>query len=256
MLGSGFHSIARKVAVEARIPYTEIPGFHAPTADGHAGELLLGRIAGTPVVVLSGRAHYYEGHSLEVVTFATRVLAAFGVRGLLLTNSAGGINRKFRKGDFMLLTDHINFMGVNPLRGPVPNGLQRFVDMTTAYDLGLRKLLAKAARQARVTLRQGVYLAVSGPNYETPAEIRAFGVLGADAVGMSTVPEAIVARQCGVRVAGLSCISNMAAGLGEERLTSEDVLETARRVSESAVSLISSFVELYGASTQNPNASH
>jgi purine-nucleoside phosphorylase len=195
--------------------------------------------------LLSGRAHFYEGHPMEVVTFPIRVLAAFGVSALLLTNAAGGIHRRLRPGDFMCLSDHINLMGVNPLRGaPVP-GLERFVDLSEVYAPELRRLLAVAARKARARLHSGVYLAVSGPSYETPAEIRAFARLGADAVGMSTVPEAIVARQCGLRVAGLSCITNLAAGRARGALSHSEVLETAARVRQTAAALIEHFVKLH-----------
>lgn len=179
------------------------------------------------------------------VTFPIRVLAEFGIQALLLTNAAGGINSRYRPGDFMLLTDHINFMGVNPLRGGQTSGANCFVDLTQVYDRGLNQLLKKAARQARVRIRSGVYLAVSGPTYETSAEIRAFAKLGADAVGMSTVPEAIVARQCGLRVAALSCITNLAAGRSLRLLAHEDVLAVGRRVQSHATDLLRNFVRLY-----------
>jgi purine-nucleoside phosphorylase len=195
---------------------------------------------------LSGRAHYYEGHPMTLVTFAVRALAAYGIRGLLLTNAAGGINRGFRPGDFMMLTDHINLMGTNPLRGdPVP-GLPRFVDLTCAYDLGLRRLMRQAFRDCGLKLRTGTYLAVCGPSYETPAEIRAFARLGADAVGMSTVPEVIVARQCGLKVAALSCITNLAAGRSRATLSHAEVLETGERVKKLAAQLLKNFAKLYG----------
>jgi purine-nucleoside phosphorylase len=205
-------------------------------------------LGNTPVAVLSGRAHYYEGHALEQVTFAMRVLAELGIRDVLLTNAAGGVNRKFRPGDFMLLTDHINFMGANPLRGPALPQRPRFVDLTQTYHPRLSGLLRVAAKRCKLKLRSGVYLAVSGPSYETPAEIRAFARLGADAVGMSTVPEAIVARQCGLNVAGLSCITNLAAGRGRATLSHDEVLETADRVKHSAASLLECFAKAYGQS--------
>jgi purine-nucleoside phosphorylase len=208
--------------------------------------VLIGRLGGTPVVVLSGRAHFYEGHPMSAVTFGVRALAAYGVRDLLLTNAAGGLNRKFRAGDFMVLKDHINLMGANPLHGaPLPN-LPRFVDLTQAYDEGLQGLLRKAGGRCKVRLHSGVYLAVAGPSYETPAEIRAFGRLGADAVGMSTVPETIVARQCGMNVAGLSCITNLAAGRSAQPLSHAEVLETAGRVKTLAAQMLKTFAELYG----------
>ena len=246
VLGSGFHHALTELRVDAKISYAKIPGFPKPTVSGHAGELYFGHLGETPVLVLSGRAHFYEGHEMERVTFAVRALAAFGITDLLLTNATGGINKKFRAGDFMVLTDHINFMGVNPLRGPAIAGLPRFVDLTEAYDKKLRGLLFKAGKISKQKLRHGVYLAVSGPSYETPAEIRAFATLGADAVGMSTVPEAIVARQLGLRVAAVSCITNLAAGISKENLSHAEVLETAERVKKSGAALIRNFAELYG----------
>jgi purine-nucleoside phosphorylase len=246
VLGSGFHHVLSALEVEAEVSYTKLPGFPPVGVSGHAGQLLIGRLGSTPVVVMSGRAHFYEGHPMERVTFAVRALAAYGIRDLLLTNAAGGINRRFRPGDFMALTDHINLMGTNPLRGaPVP-GLPRFVDLTCAYDKGLCRLLDRAARQCRMRLQTGVYLAVSGPSYETPAEIRAFARLGADAVGMSTVPEAVVARQCGLKVAGVSCITNLAAGRSRQALSHAEVLETAERVKKLAAQMLKTFAQLYG----------
>jgi purine-nucleoside phosphorylase len=246
VLGSGFHHVLTGLRVEKKISYARIPGFPRPTVSGHAGELYFGRLGGTPVLVLSGRAHFYEGHPMERVTFAVRTLAAFGVRDLLLTNAAGGINRKFHAGDFMVLTDHINFMGTNPLRGEPAPGLPRFVDLTQVYDPKLSALLFRAGKSCHLKLQRGVYLAVSGPSYETPAEIRAFARLGADAVGMSTVPEAIVARQCGLNVTAVSCITNLAAGISKEKLSHAEVLETAERVKTLAVKLLRHFAGWYG----------
>jgi purine-nucleoside phosphorylase len=246
VLGSGFGQVLPQLTDVARIAYSQLPGFPTPSVAGHAGELLVGKLGGTPVIVLNGRAHYYEGHSMDQVTLGVRTLAALGVQDLLLTNAAGGLNRKFRAGDFMLLTDHINLMGANPLRGPAPEGLPRFVDFTQAYDATLSGLMTKAARMTQVKLQRGVYLAVSGPTYETPAEIRAFARLGADAVGMSTVPETIVARQYGLRVAALSCITNLGAGISKTPLSHEEVLETAQRVKPAAAKLLETFAKHYG----------
>ncbi|MGO9587924.1 MAG: purine-nucleoside phosphorylase [Limisphaerales bacterium] len=259
VLGSGFHHVLTGLRVEKKISYAKIPGFPVPSVSGHAGELYFGHLGRTPVMVLSGRAHFYEGHSMERVTFAVRALAAFGLRDLLLTNAAGGINRKFRAGDFMVLTDHVNLMGTNPLR---PSGgdasspeafatgasqpLPRFVDMTQVYDTKLSAWLFRAGKSCNLKLQRGVYLAVSGPSYETPAEIRAFARLGADAVGMSTVPEAMVARQCGLNVAAISCITNLAAGISKEKLSHAEVLETAERVKTLAAKLLKHFAGLYG----------
>ena len=245
VLGSGFHHALTELRVAKKISYAKIPGFPKPTVSGHAGELYFGHLGRTPVLVLSGRAHFYEGHEMERVTFATRTLAAFGITDLLLTNAAGGINKKIRAGDFMVLTDHINFMGTNPLRGAHIPGLPRFVDLTETYDKKLRELLFKAGKISELKLQRGVYMAVSGPTYETPSEVRAYGIFGADAVGMSTVPEAIVARQCGLRVAGISCITNLAAGISKENLSHAEVLETAERVKKSGAALIKNFAELY-----------
>ncbi|MFZ0827284.1 MAG: purine-nucleoside phosphorylase [Verrucomicrobiia bacterium] len=248
VLGSGFHHVLSELRVDKKSSYAKIPGFPKPTVIGHAGELYFGHLGKTPVLVLSGRAHFYEGHPMERVTFSVRALAAFGIRDLLLTNAAGGINKKFQAGDFMVLTDHINFMGANPLRGgPVP-GLPRFVDLTQVYDTKLAAFLFRAGKNCGLKLQRGVYLAVSGPSYETPAEIRAFGRLGADAVGMSTVPEAIVARQCGLNVAAVSCITNLAAGISREKLSHAEVLETAGRVKTVAAKLVENFAGLHGKS--------
>jgi purine-nucleoside phosphorylase len=248
VLGSGFHHALAAMRVEAKVAYSQIPGFPKPTVSGHSGEAFFGQFGKTPALVLSGRAHFYEGHAMERVTFVARTLAAYGIRELLLTNAAGGINKTFRAGDFMALEDHINFMGTNPLRGPAIPGLMRFVDLTDTYDVRLRQLLMMAAKASGMKLRRGVYLAVSGPSYETPAEIRAFSRLGADAVGMSTVPEAIAARQCGLRVAAVSCITNSAAGISAHKLSHTEVLETGERVKEQGARLIRNFAELYGKS--------
>lgn len=241
ILGSGFNGIADSLQVEKELPYAKIPGFPIPAVAGHDGKLFFGLLGGTPIVALSGRAHFYEGHSMEHVTFAVRALAAFGIHDLLLTNAAGGINRSFKIGDFMVLKDHINFMGTNPLRGT-----SSFVDMTQVYDRHLNELLFAAAKECKLKLRRGTYVAVCGPNYETPAEIRAFARLGADAVGMSTVPEAIVARQWGVNVAGISCITNPAAGLNKRPLSHAEVLENAERVGRAGAALLVHFAVLYG----------
>jgi purine-nucleoside phosphorylase len=246
VLGSGFHHVLEDFKAEIRIRYRNIPGFPPVGVSGHAGEVFIGLLGGTPALVLSGRAHFYEGHPMPLVTFAIRALAAYGIRDLLLTNAAGGLNRSFRAGDFMILKDHINLMGTNPLRGePTPN-LPRFVDLTQVYEPALQSLLRKAGRKLGMKLHSGVYLAVCGPSYETPAEIFAFSRLGADAVGMSTVPEAIVARQCGLNVAGVSCITNLAAGRTGKALSHAEVLETAERVKTTASQLITQFCALYG----------
>jgi purine-nucleoside phosphorylase len=248
--GTGLAGALDRVVPDARASYEEIPGFVPSSVTGHPGELIIGRLANEPIIVLAGRSHYYEGHSMSMVAFAVRALAAYGVRALILTNAAGGINPRLRPGEFMLLRDHINFMGANPLRGAVADHLPCFVDLTQVYDPGLTRLLQRAGKACGVKVRSGVYLAVSGPSYETPAEIRAFRLLGADAVGMSTVPEAITARQCGLKVAALSCITNRAAGLGGP-LSHREVLETSSKVQESAGKLLFHFARLYGRSAQD-----
>src|SRR5271157_6301479 len=246
VLGSGFQHALDELEVAREIAYSQIAGFPTVGVTGHAGKLVFGKFETVPVVVLKGRAHYYEGHEMERLTFPVRVLAEFGVRALLLTNAAGAVNRSFRSGDFMVLEDHINFMGVNPLRGPALPGLPRFVDLTRVYDRWLIELTKQAAKASRLRLRTGTYLAVSGPNYETPAEIRAFRRLGADAVGMSTVPEAIVARQCGLAVAGVSCITNIAGGDTKTGvLIHQDVLTMGESKREEMARFLQVFTELY-----------
>jgi purine-nucleoside phosphorylase len=245
VLGSGFGHVLSMVKPEARIAYEEVPGFPPAGVKGHSGEIVLGTLADTPVLMLGGRAHFYEGHPMSRVTFAVRALAAYGITDLLLTNAAGGIHRALRPGDFMLINDHINLMGINPLRGAAAGTLSCFVDLSMAYDKTLSEKIRLAAKTTRSRLHSGVYLAVSGPSYETPAEIRAFARLGADAVGMSTVPEVIVARQCGLRVAALSCITNLAAGIGCTELSHQEVLDTASRVRTKAAALLTEFAKLY-----------
>jgi len=243
VLGSGFQPVLSDFRIEAEITFSSLPGFPAAHVSGHPGKLVIGRAAGCPVLLMAGRAHFYEGHELSELAVPIRVLAGFGIRDLLLTNAAGGIRRSFHPGDFMLARDHINFMGVNPLRGRALEGLPRFVDMSCAYDPKLSAALVRVARSARIKLHRGVYLAVSGPSFETPAEIRAFARLGADAVGMSTVPEVVVARQCGMRVAALSCITNRAAGLSRNPLSHTEVLEVGERVKESSAKLLLGFIK-------------
>ncbi len=246
VLGSGFNHVTQQLDIDLEFGYAELPGFPCPTVRGHAGKLLIGRLAGTPVMVLGGRGHFYEGYDLAQVAFPMRVLAACQVEDVVLTNAAGGVNRTLRVGDFMIIRDHINLMGASPLRGiPAADG-SPFVDLTCVYDPKLRHILGRAGKEVGIRLRTGVYLAVSGPNYETPAEIRAFARLGADAVGMSTVPEAIVARQCGLRVAGLSCITNLAAGRSGHPLSHADVLQAGARAKQRAAAIVTRFGELYG----------
>lgn len=245
VLGSGFSSVLSRCTKVLEVPFSSIPGFPRLSVAGHTGTLFLAFLSKTPIVVLSGRAHYYEGHSMETVTFAMRVLCAMGIKAVLLTNAAGGIASKFKRGDFMYATDHINLMGVNPLRGWDDEELPRFVDLSDTYDVNLNRMLKKAAEKVKARAFPGVYMAVPGPSYETPAEIRAFAKLGADAVGMSTVPEAIVARQCGIRVAALSCITNLAAGRAKEKLSHKEVLQAGEAAKPTASRLLEHFAELY-----------
>jgi purine-nucleoside phosphorylase len=231
VLGSGLGEFTRALRDAVVCAYADVPHWPASAVVGHAGELGVGTIAGKRVAALSGRVHVYEGHDLRTVTFAVRALAAYGIRTLILTNAAGGINVAFDPGTLMLIEDHLNLMGSNPLVGPNDDRFgPRFPDMTEVYSKRLRELAAGAAASAGVPLARGVYVAVHGPSYETPAEIRAFRTLGADAVGMSTVPEAIVARHMGVDVLGISCITNPAAGVQPKPLVHDEVMEVARRV--------------------------
>ena len=231
VLGSGLGDFADSLRDAVSIPYTEIPQWPASAVVGHAGKLVAGAIAGRRVAALSGRAHFYEGHSMPVVTFATRVLGLLGVRTLVLTNAAGGINLNFKPGTLMVIDDHINLMGTNPLVGANDDRFgPRFPDMTEAYSRRLRQVADEAAAASGVSLAHGVYAALHGPSYETPAEIRYLRTIGADAVGMSTVPEAIVGRHMGMEVLGISCITNPAAGVLPQPLVHDEVMAVARRV--------------------------
>lgn len=230
ILGSGLGALSKEVK-GVSLPYGKIPGFPVSTVEGHAGELCLGELAGRSVAVMSGRFHYYEGYSLQHVTFPVRVLRELGCGILLVTNAAGGVNTSFSVGDLMLITDHLNMLGANPLFGTnIKEHGPRFPDMTEAYDGDLAKIARAVASQRGITLREGVYFATTGPSYETPAEIRMVRAMGGDAVGMSTVPEVIVARHAGMRVVGISCITNMAAGVLDQPLSHAEVIETTERV--------------------------
>lgn len=223
VLGSGLGGLAEEVADAVRIPYDEIPGFAAPTVQGHQGLLVAGRLEGVPCLVMQGRFHLYEGHTAEVVARPVRTAAALGARTLLVTCAAGGLNPRLRAGDLMLLDDHVNLMGRNPLIGPVAPDEPRFPDMAAPYDPELQRVAVEVARSERIPLQRGVYCALTGPSYETRAEVRMLARF-ADAVGMSTVPEVLAARAIGMRVLGLSLITNPAAGLGPGALDHEDVV--------------------------------
>ncbi|MFP4202994.1 MAG: purine-nucleoside phosphorylase [Opitutales bacterium] len=231
VLGSGLGFFAEdRIRIEGELPYASITGFPVSTAPGHAGRFVYGLLGDRRVICMQGRFHFYEGYSMPRLTLPIRVMGQLGVRSLFLTNAAGGINPEFEPGDFMLIRDHINFLGTNPLIGADPDDGNRFPDMSEVYDGALRAAIRGRAEAEGLVLKEGVYLATTGPSFETPAEIRAFAALGADAVGMSTVPEAIVARQLGLRVAAISCITNLAAGHSATPLSYEEVVETADRV--------------------------
>ena len=243
ILGSGLGEFAEGLTEALTIPYEKIPGFPASAVVGHAGKLVVGRVRGVPTVVLSGRVHYYEGHPMSDVVFPARVLGLIGCRDVIVTNAAGGIARSLRPGDLMLIEDHLNFFGTSPLVGPHDEDMgPRFPDMTDAYRKDLREVAIRVARRERVSLRRGVYVGLHGPSYETPAEIRAYRALGADAVGMSTVPEVIAARHMGLRVVGLSCLTNMAAGILDRKLDHREVLETGERVKAALLDVLGRLV--------------
>lgn len=231
VLGSGLGSFVNNVDVEVAIPYTDIPGFIPPSVEGHKGRLILGHVKGVPTAVLQGRIHYYEGHSMATVAHPVRTAALLGCEIVMLTNSAGGLDPSMKPGDFMVIDDHINLMGDNPLKGPNIEAFgPRFPDMTEAYDRKLSGAMAEILTKMGAKHYRGVYCGVSGPTYETPAEVRYLQQLGGKAVGMSTVPETIAANHLGIRVCALSCITNLAAGLSQNKLSHDEVTETARAV--------------------------
>jgi purine-nucleoside phosphorylase len=249
ILGSGLGGFASQVAGAVAIPYAEIPNFPQSTVVGHSGKLVLGTIGGVPVAVMQGRVHAYEGYAMEQVTFPTRVLGLLGCRTLIVTNAAGGVRANIPQGSLVAISDHINLTGRNAALGPNeprfacgPNSGERFFDMSTAYSPELRKLAMTEAERQKIPLSEGVYLAVLGPSFETPAEIRAFRTLGADLVGMSTVHEVIVARHMGIEVLGISLVTNMAAGVTGETIHHEDVMEIGRRVEQQFTGLLTAIV--------------
>ena len=244
VLGSGLGDFADTLGDAVAMPYGDLPHWPASAVVGHAGRLVIGTAAGRRIAALAGRAHFYEGHDLSAVVFATRVMAHLGVRQIILTNAAGGINTGFAQGALMIIDDHINLLGSNPLIGANDERFgPRFPDMSEVYSARLRRLADEAAVSRAVPVAHGVYVAVHGPSYETPAEIRFLRTIGADAVGMSTVPEAIAARHMGVEVLGISCITNMAAGILPQPLVHEDVMATASRVRGSFIALLEGILE-------------
>lgn len=244
ILGSGLGGYARNMKVELEIPYNEIPEFPVSTVEGHDGKFMLGYIGSVPAAVMKGRVHYYEGYSMQDVVLPVRLMKMMGIQTLFLTNASGGINREFQVGDFMLITDQISSFAPSPLIGKNVSQLgERFPDMTHIYDTDLAELIRKTAREEKIELREGIYLQTTGPNFESPAEIRMYAVLGADAVGMSTACEAIAARHAGLRVCGVSCISNMASGLSDEELSHLDVQAVADRRAEEFEKLVTKIIE-------------
>lgn len=226
VLGSGLGALADEIEEAVRIPFSDIPGFAAARIEGHKGQLVAGVLEGVECVALQGRYHWYEGHTMEAVTLPVRAIASLGAGMMLVTNAAGGLNRSFRPGDLMIIDDHINLLWSNPLTGPVRKGEARFPDMSEPYDRQLQDLAQRVALEQGFSTVRGTYVALSGPSYESPAEIRAYARFGADAVGMSTVPEVLVARALGMRVLGVSLITNFAAGLSQNPLSHDEVIET------------------------------
>ncbi|MDF1501904.1 purine-nucleoside phosphorylase [Roseisolibacter sp. H3M3-2] len=242
VLGSGLGDLAHDIADARRVPFAEVPGFPTATVVGHAGALIAGTLGGREVVALAGRFHMYEGHDAALAGFPVRVVHALGARTLFVSNAAGGIRRTFAPGDLMLIADHLNMMFRNPLIGPLQAGDVRFPDMSDPYDAGLRAILRRVAAEQGIRLQEGVYAGGLGPTYETPAETRMLERLGADATGMSTVPEVVVARAIGMRVAGVSCITNMACGIATHPLSHDEVLEVGREAGTRFRALVTGFV--------------
>lgn len=246
-LGSGLSAFAKELKSSVSIPYSEIPHFKAPTVEGHGGNFVAGLLGSIPVAVLQGRIHYYEGHDPAQVVFPTRVLATLGVKTLLISNAAGGLDPSQRPGDFMIIRDHINLTGMNPLRGPNPEFLgPRFPDMSDAYTLALRPKLRRALESAKARFSEGVYCGVAGPCYETAAEVRFLQIIGGQAVGMSTVAETIAARHAGMQVAGLACITNLATGLSSGPISHQEVKDIAQQVEKQFAHVVSTFLSDVG----------
>lgn len=245
ILGSGLGIVADHIENPVKIKYDEIPNFPVSTVEGHVGQFVAGTLMGKEVIAMQGRFHFYEGYSMQEVTFPIRVLKAIGVEHLILTNAAGGVNPKFSGGTLMLINDHINITGPNPLIGPnIAEFGPRFPDASNVYDKAFNERVLSEAQVMGIELEQGVYFYFTGPAYETPAEVRLAGILGGDAVGMSTAPEAIVAAHMGLKVTGISCITNMAAGIQKTALNHEEVVETANRVQSTFIKLVNRIIEI------------
>src|SRR6266404_1066080 len=243
VLGSGLGGFADELAERTVIPYAQIPHFPVSGAEGHAGNLVIGKVGDVPLAAMQGRVHFYEGYSMQRVTFPVRVFARLGIKAMLLTNAAGGINLKYSQGSLVVIKDHINFQGSNPLIGSNDERFGvRFPDMTEAYAADFRKIALEEGKRLGINIFDGIYIALSGPSYETPAEIHVFRTIGADLVGMSTVPETIVARQCGLKVLAISCVTNMAAGTTGEPLNHAEVMATGERVRKYFVALVAAVV--------------
>lgn len=244
ILGSGLGAIADTIEDAEYYNYNELPGFPVSTVEGHAGRLVIGKLKGRVVVAMQGRFHYYEGYTMQEVTFPVRVMKLLGVEKLIVTNAAGAVNTNYTPGDLMIISDHINFSGANPLVGKnLAEFGTRFPDMSDAYDKELRAKVKEIAKDLNMSLQEGVYAMFSGPTYETPAEIRMARTMGADAVGMSTVPEVIIAKHSGLQVVGISCMTNMAAGILDQPLNHEEVMETSERVRKSFITLMTKVIE-------------
>ncbi|PRR83315.1 purine-nucleoside phosphorylase [Clostridium vincentii] len=244
ILGSGLGSLVDLIENAEFFPYDELPNFPVSTVEGHAGRLVIGTLKGKTVVAMEGRFHYYEGYNMEEVTFPIRVMKLLGIKTIIVTNAAGAVNTGFKSGDLMVIKDHINVSGINPLIGKnLDNFGTRFPDMSNAYDKDLRKIVQNIAISLKLNIKQGIYAMMTGPTYETPAEVRMVRAIGADAVGMSTVPEVIVANHCGLKVIGISCLTNMAAGILDKPLNHNEVIETSNRVKNDFMSLMSSLIE-------------
>ena len=252
VLGSGLGAFADELQNASATGFADIPNFPRSTAEGHAGRFVVGNVGDVPVAVMAGRVHFYEGYPMEQVVFPIRVMRQMGVRAVVLTNAAGGIREKLEQGCLVVLNDHINLQGVNPMSGPNEARFGvRFFDMTTAYDPAYRALAIREGTRLGIPMHEGVYVAVAGPSYETPAEIRAFRALGADVVGMSTVPEVIVARHMGMRVLAISCVTNLAAGIGDRPLDHKEVLETGARIRLQFIALLKSLLPQVAASVRD-----
>lgn len=244
ILGSGLGDMAEEAEEKTAIDYKDIPNFPVSTVQGHKGRLVIGTMSGKKVVVMQGRFHYYEGYSMKEVVFPVWVFKALGVKNLIVTNAAGGVNTSFKPGDLMIITDHINYTNINPLLGPnIDEFGPRFPDLSEVYSKELTEKVKKCADSIGLKMQQGTYAFLTGPSYETPAEIRALRIIGADAVGMSTVPEVIAAKHCGISTVGISCITNMAAGILNQPLDHHEVVETAEKVKADFSALIRKIVE-------------